>query len=297
MGAASALDNQDHVFMQYREQGMFMWRGFTLDQFTDQCFSNDQDLGKGRQMPIHYGCKSLNCHTVASPVGTQLPQAVGAAYRLKMQGKPSVAVAFFGDGTSSTADFHSALNFAATLSSPTLFICRNNGYAISTPAKDQYAGDGIVARAPGYGVAGIRVDGNDLFAVHAAVRESKKYALEHNAPVLIEAVTYRRGHHSTSDDSSRYRPKAEVDEFTDRMDPLNRLNHFLKRHGFISDEEIEQMHKQERKAVLDAIQKAEHRPKPAMESLFEDVYKEIPPHLKEQYEQLKQHVAKYPGKY
>lgn len=138
MGAAEALNNGDHMFCQYREQGLLMWRGFTLEQFTDQCFSNDRDLGKGRQMPVHYGSRALNYHTVSSPLGTQLPQAVGAAYRLKLMGKPNVAIAFFGDGCASTTDFHAALNFAATLSAPTLFFCRNNGYAISTSVKDQY---------------------------------------------------------------------------------------------------------------------------------------------------------------
>lgn len=138
MGSASALDNDDPIFAQYREQGLLMWRGFTLEQFTNQCFSNDRDLGKGRQMPIHYGSRALNYHTVSSPLGTQLPQAVGAAYRLKLMGKPNVAIAFFGDGCASTTDFHAALNFAATLSSPTIFFCRNNGYAISTPVTDQY---------------------------------------------------------------------------------------------------------------------------------------------------------------
>ena len=138
MGAAAALENGDHIFAQYREQGLLMWRGFTLEQFTNQCFSNDRDLGKGRQMPVHYGSRALNYHTVSSPLGTQLPQAVGTAYRLRMMGKPNVAIAFFGDGCASTTDFHAALNFAATLSSPCLFFCRNNGYAISTPVTDQY---------------------------------------------------------------------------------------------------------------------------------------------------------------
>lgn len=297
MGAASALDNQDQIFAQYREQGLLMWRNFTLEQFTNQCFSNDRDLGKGRQMPVHYGSRALNYHTVSSPLGTQLPQAVGAAYRLKLMGKPNVAITFFGDGCASTTDFHCALNFAATLSAPVIFFCRNNGYAISTPVTDQYAGDGIVSRAPGYGMAAIRVDGNDIFAVHAAVREAKKYALEHNAPVLIEGMTYRLGHHSTSDDSTRYRAEGEVEDFADRMDPLLRLNKFLHSHDLLTEQELSTMKDEERIAVLNAIKVAEHRPKPSMDTLFEDVYKDIPSHLKEQMAQLKEHLAKYPGKY
>lgn len=195
IGAASALELSDVILAQYREQGFLMWRGFTLQQFTDQCFSNDADLGKGRQMPVHYGSRALNYQTISSPLGTQIPQAAGAAYRLKLSGKESVSVCIFGDGCSSTTDFHSGLNFAATLNCPTIFVCRNNGYAISTSVKDQYAGDGVISRAPGYGMAGIRVDGNDIFAVHAAVREARAYALEHKAPVLIEAMSYRQGHH------------------------------------------------------------------------------------------------------
>jgi 2-oxoisovalerate dehydrogenase E1 component alpha subunit len=297
MGAASALTNQDPIFAQYREQGLLMWRGFTLEQFTNQCFSNDRDLGKGRQMPIHYGSRALNYQTVSSPLGTQLPQAVGAAYRLKLMKKPNIAICFFGDGCASTTDFHAALNFAATLSAPVIFFCRNNGYAISTPVTDQYAGDGIVSRATGYGMAAIRVDGNDVFAVHAAVREAKKYALLHNAPVLIEGMTYRLGHHSTSDDSTRYRSDDEVVEFADKMDPLIRLNLFLQQHNLITENEINALKEQERLAVLNAIKLAEKRPKPNIDSMFEDVYKEMPMHLKKQLEELKQHVAKYPDKY
>lgn len=291
IGAGSALDYGDHVFAQYREQGVLMWRGFTLDQFANQCFTNDLDLGKGRQMPIHYGSRELNYHTVSSPLGTQLPQAVGAAYRLKMQGKPNIAIAFFGDGCASTTDFHAALNFAATLSSPVIFFCRNNGYAISTPTTEQYHGDGIVGRAPGYGMAAIRVDGNDVFAVNAAVREAKKYALKNDAPVLIEGMTYRLGHHSTSDDSTQYRSKEEIDDFSCRMDPLARFNHFVKRLGYYSDADIRNIKEEERAAVIQALKKAEARPKPSRESLFDDVYHDVPSHLAEQRADLDKHLA------
>jgi 2-oxoisovalerate dehydrogenase E1 component alpha subunit len=297
MGSASALDLQDPVFAQYREQGILMWRGFTLEQFTNQCFSNDQDLGKGRQMPVHYGSRALNYQTVSSPLGTQLPQAVGAAYRLKLAGRPNVAVCYFGDGCASTTDFHSALNFAATLEAPVLFVCRNNGYAISTPTRDQYRGDGIVCRAPGYGMAAIRVDGNDVFAVHAAVREARRYALERSAPVLVEAMTYRLGHHSTSDDSTRYRNVAQVADVANRHDPIARLGQFLERYDWLGQEEEASMHDEERVAVLKAIEQAERRPPPPLDALFEDVYHDMPRSLAEQQTQLREHVAKYPKMY
>jgi 2-oxoisovalerate dehydrogenase E1 component alpha subunit len=222
-GATSALQNQDVILGQYREQGPLMWRGFTLQQYADQCFSNEADLGKGRQMPIHYGSRALNYQTISSPLGTQIPQAVGVALQLKLtaaaaateaantdtdtdtdtsagigtdsQHEKAVAICFFGEGCTSTTDFHSGLNFAATLKCPVIFFCRNNGYAISTSVEEQYASDGVVSKAPAYGMAGIRVDGNDVFAVHAAVREARAYALKNNAPVLIEAMSYRQGHH------------------------------------------------------------------------------------------------------
>lgn len=297
MGAASALEVGDPVFAQYREQGVLMWRGFTLEQFTNQCFSNNLDLGKGRQMPIHYGSRALNYHTVSSPLGTQIPHAVGAAYRLKLAGQPNVAVCFFGDGSTSTPDFHSALNFAATLKAPVIFFCRNNGYAISTPTSDQFAGDGVVSRAPGYGMAGIRVDGNDIFAVHAAVREAKQYALSNNAPVLIEAMTYRQGHHSTSDDSSQYRSPDEVLVTAQNHDPLNRLEAFLRKYGLLTEEGAEDMQKQERRDVVKAMEQAELRAPVPLQELFTDVYQEMPPHLQRQKAQLEAHVKKYPEKY
>lgn len=237
IGSASALEPEDVMLAQYREQGLLMWRGFTLEQFTNQCYGNDLDLGRGRyvsknfhfdaiasnviftqskyclthfiwiqcrQMPIHYGSRALNFHTISSPLGTQLPQAVGVAYKNKLDilkmdkgesnqqnTKPSVSIAYFGEGAASANDFHAACNFAATLKAPVIFFCRNNGYAISTSVKDQYAGDGIISRGNGYGMASIRVDGNDVIAVHAATKAAREYALTYMEPVLIEAMTYR----------------------------------------------------------------------------------------------------------
>eukprot|EP00934_Nitzschia_sp_Nitz4_P004754 Nitzschia sp. Nitz4//scaffold35_size145790//36141//37764//NITZ4_003016-RA/size145790-augustus-gene-0.131-mRNA-1//-1//CDS//3329549082//4744//frame0 len=297
IGAASALDLQDTVLAQYREQGLLMWRGFTLQQFTDQCFSNQADLGKGRQMPIHYGSRALNYQTISSPLGTQIPQAVGVGYRHKVAGKKAVSICFFGDGCASTTDFHSGMNFAATLGSPVLFFCRNNGYAISTPVTEQFRGDGIISRAPGYGMAAIRVDGNDVFAVHAAVREARNYAVENQAPVLIEAMTYRQGHHSTSDDSLRYRSADEVQRFVDSSDPIIRLQNFMERHYNITAADKKAMENQQKADVLEAMKVAERKPKPALEELFKDVYYDMPASLQEQQRELMDHLEKFPNEY
>ena len=256
IGSASALSNDDVIFAQYRETGVLMWRGFTMSQFADQCFSNKGDLGKGRQMPVHYGSRALNFHTISSPLTTQLPQAAGAAYAMKMkaerEGKDQadgVTVCYFGDGAASEGDFHAALNIAATRACPVIFFCRNNGFAISTPVADQYRGDGIVSRAKGYGIPAIRVDGNDLFAVHAVTAAAKKLALERNTPVLIETMSYRVGHHSTSDDSTRYRSTDEIKKWMTEDNPIERFKAFMSEKGWMNDKLAGEISDEERLTV------------------------------------------------
>ena len=131
LGSAAALTLEDVIFGQYREAGVLLYRGFTIDQFMNQCYSNELDLGKGRQMPVHYGSRELNFQTISSPLGTQLPQAAGAAYALKRSGKKACVVCYFGDGAASEGDFHAALNMAATTDSPVIFFW----YANSIPIK------------------------------------------------------------------------------------------------------------------------------------------------------------------
>merc|ERR1719500_1703715 len=199
IGSAAALKKNDLVYGQYREAGVLTYRGFTLDQFCDQCYGNASDLGKGKQMPIHYGSKDLSFVTISSPLATQMPQAVGSAYAFKRAQNGLVVICYFGEGAASEGDAHAAFNFAATLECPIIFFCRNNGYAISTPVSEQYRGDGIAVRGPAYGMSTIRVDGNDVLAVYNAVKAAREMAITENKPVLIEAMTYRIGHHSTSD--------------------------------------------------------------------------------------------------
>ena len=135
VGSAAAFDDDDVLFTQYREQGALLWRGFSFGDFADQCFGNSRDIGKGRQMPVHYGDKSKKFVTVSSPLATQIPQAVGAAYGMKLAGERRCAVAYFGDGAASEGDCHAALNFASTLQAPIVFLCRNNGTLPSIPEK------------------------------------------------------------------------------------------------------------------------------------------------------------------
>lgn len=178
-------------------------------------------------MPVHYGSNVLNYQTISSPLATQIPQASGAAYAYKLSGENKIVCCYFGEGAASEGDFHAALNFAATRDCPVLFFCRNNGFAISTPVKDQFRGDGIASRAAGYGITVIRVDGNDIWAVYDATQKAREYIRTHGRPVLLEAMSYRQGHHSTSDDSTRYREVAEIKRWKAESDPIDRLKKHL----------------------------------------------------------------------
>lgn len=285
------------VFAQYREQGVLLWRGFTLQQAADQCFSNIDDRGKGRQMPVHYGSRELNYQTISSPLATQIPQAVGAAYANKLAKADAISICYFGEGAASEGDFHAALNFAATLEAPVVFFCRNNGYAISTPVVDQFRGDGIASRAAGYGMHAIRVDGNDLLAVKVATETARKLALEKSVPVLIEAMSYRRGHHSTSDDSTRYRSAAEIKMWQESQDPVERFRKYMEDKGWWNAEQEVALRDRERLAVLKAMEAAEAKPKPPLQLMFVDVYAEKTDNIVQQEQELLEHISKYPDNY
>ena len=297
IGSASALKLDDMILAQYREVGVLLWRGFTLQQCADQCFSNEKDLGKGRQMPVHYGSKDLNFQTISSPLTTQLPQAAGVAYAQKLSKADACTVVYFGEGAASEGDFHAAMNFASTLEVPLIFFCRNNGYAISTPTQDQFHGDGIASRAVGYGMHCIRVDGNDIIAVKQATEAARKLAIEKCCPVFIEAMSYRRGHHSTSDDSTRYRSQSEITHWQDSYDPVARFRTYIEDKGWWNSEFEMKQKEEERAEVLAAMEVAEGRKKPPVSELFEDVYAEKPAHILRQEQQLQEHIAKYADHY
>ncbi|KAJ9704110.1 hypothetical protein PVL29_005412 [Vitis rotundifolia] len=297
VASAAALSIDDVIFPQYREPGVLLWRGFTLQEFANQCFGNKADYGKGRQMPIHYGSNKHNYVTVSSTVATQIPQAVGAAYSLKMDGKDACTVTYFGDGGSSTGDFHAALNFAAVMEAPVIFICRNNGWAISTPVSDQFRSDGVVVRGRGYGVRSIRVDGNDALAMYTAVHAARKMAITEHRPILIEALTYRAGHHSTSDDSSKYRPVSEIELWRMARDPVSRLRRWIESNDWWSGEAESELRSNVRKEVLDAIQVAERVEKPPIAEIFTDVYDAPPSNLCEQEKLLRETIRRFPQDY
>ncbi|MFC4654545.1 MULTISPECIES: thiamine pyrophosphate-dependent dehydrogenase E1 component subunit alpha [Rheinheimera] len=296
IGSAAALHDQDMIMAQYREQGALRYRGFSLEQFMNQLFSNEKDLGKGRQMPVHYGSKDIYYMTISSPLGTQIPQAAGYAYAQKLRGLSNITLCYFGEGAASEGDFHAGLNMAAVHKAPVIFFCRNNGYAISTPANEQFKGDGIACRAVGYGMKSIRVDGADIMAVYQATKLARDYALEHNEPVLIESIAYRLGAHSSSDDPSGYRSKEE-EELWRKNDPVSRFRLWLVKQGWLDEEADKAKLDLLRQEILDALKVAEKVAKPGIEHLMSDVYAEPIPLLNEQLEELKAHIRKYPDAY
>lgn len=297
VASAAALDDGDMIMGQYREQGSLAYRGFTVEQFMNQLFSNEKDLGKGRQMPVHYGCADLNFMTISSPLGTQIPQATGYAFGQKMDKTEKCTICYFGEGAASEGDFHAALNMASVYKVPVIFFCRNNGYAISTPAQgEQYGGDGIAPRGIGYGMKTIRIDGNDVFAVLKATQEARRLAVEENEPVLIEAMSYRMSGHSTSDDPTGYRTREEEKEW-EAKDPLDRLQKWMMNEGWLDKDHVETHHAEVKAQVLAALKEAEKVPVPHIDELINDVYDEPTDMLKEQLDELKDHIRKYPDAY
>ncbi|XVE95587.1 hypothetical protein REPUB_Repub02eG0111600 [Reevesia pubescens] len=294
IASAAALSKHDIVLPQYREPGVLLWRGFTLQEFANQCFGNQGDGGKGRQMPVHYGSSKHNFITVSSPIATQLPQAAGMAYSLKMDKKDACAVAFIGDGGTSEGDFHAGLNFAAVMAAPVIFVCRNNGWAISTPVAEQFRSDGIVVKGQAYGIPSIRVDGTDALAVYGAIHAARNMAISDQGPVLIETLAYRVGHHSTSDDSTKYRPLDEIKYWKMDRNPVNRFRKWIEINGWWSERDEAEHQSSIKKQLLQAIQVAEKTEKPPLTELFADVYDLPPSNLHEQEKQLKETVNKYP---
>ncbi|XP_059299087.1 2-oxoisovalerate dehydrogenase subunit alpha 1, mitochondrial-like isoform X1 [Lycium ferocissimum] len=297
IASAAALSPHDIVLPQYREAGILLWRGFTVQECTNQCFGNKDDKGKGRQMPVHYGSKKHNVITISSPLATQISQAAGVAYSLKMDKRGTCAAAYSGDGGTSEGDFHAGLNFAAVMEAPVIFICRNNGWAISTPIHEQFRSDGVVAKGLGYGIRSIRVDGNDVIAVYSAICAARNMAISEERPILVEAMTYRVGHHSTSDDSTKYRPTNEIEYWKTARSPIARFRKYIQRNGWWSDDKESELCSYVKKQVLQAIKTAEEMEKPSLTELFTDVYEQMPPNLQEQEMSTRDTIKKHPKDY
>jgi len=275
----------DWIFPALREQAVMLVRGFPLTTFIAQVFGNAGDLLKGRQMPSHMSARQVRQVSWSSVIGPQIPHAVGAAWAAKIAKKDDVTVGFCGDGATSEPDFHAAMTFAGVQQTPSVIICQNNHWSISVPTARQTASATIAVKGHAYGVPSYRVDGNDVLAVFDVVHEAVERARAGGGPTFIEAVTYRIGAHSTSDDPTRYRSDEEVKTWQ-RKDPIERYHRWLVGKGLTTDEKRRSLEAELDAEIIAAIKEVEPLPPPARETLFDDVYQELPWHLREQREQL-----------
>ena len=291
VSAAAALDREDMNFPTYRQQGLLIARGYPLVEMMNQIYSNRGDKLQGRQLPIMYSDKAHGFFSISGNLGTQYPQAVGWAMASAIKGDSRIAMGWTGEGATAEGDFHSALTFATVYNAPVVLAVVNNQWAISS-----YSGIAggeratFASRAKGYGIAGLRVDGNDALAVYAAVSWAAERARSNNGPTLIEFFTYRAEGHSTSDDPSVYRPSTEARSWP-LGDPIERLKRHLIALGEWDDERQTALEEEAVAAVRDAQREAEKKGTLATASIdfpqdvrtmFNDVFEELPWHLKEQ---------------
>jgi 2-oxoisovalerate dehydrogenase E1 component alpha subunit len=297
VAAAMALAERDMIFPSYRNLGVFLVRGFPLVDLFSQLLSNLRDMCKGRQLPVMYHSAARRVFSISGNLATQFPQAVGWAMAAAIKGESDLAAAWIGEGSTAAADFHHALTFAKVYRAPVILNVVNNQWAIST--FQGFAGGeqrSFAARGPGVGIAGLRIDGNDFLAVYAATRWAAERARAGQGATLIEHVTYRAGAHSTSDDPTRYRPR---DEFHDWPlgDPLERLKRHLivlgewdeARHAALTAEIEDALGVAWREAITHGTLTEGPRLDPSL--MFEDVFKEMPRHLREQRDELLAELA------
>jgi len=285
LGSAAALGDNDWLFPCYREFGAALWRGMTLEAYMHNMFGNALDPAKGRQMPDHYTCRAAKFGSISSPIGTQITQAVGFAWAAKMKKDPLATLVYFGEGATSSNEFHNGMNFAGVFKTPTVFLCRNNGWAISVPAERQTASASFAEKGVAYGIPSVQCDGNDLFAVIKVTRDAVARAAAGGGPTLIEALTYRISGHSTSDDPKAYR-KDDVVENWRKKDPLVRLRKYLDTANLWTDAQQAELEAKIDGELKSAVAKAEEAAPPKLETMFDDVYASLPWNLKEQKAEL-----------
>jgi len=301
IAAAHALASDDMVFPSYRQQGILIARGYPLLEMINQIYSNRGDKLKGRQLPIMYSSRAHSFFTISGNLATQVPQAVGWAMASAIRHDSRIAATWLGEGSTAEGDFHSGMTFAAVYNAPVIFNVVNNQWAISSFSG--FAGSErttFAARAIGYGIAGLRIDGNDPLAVYAATRWAADRARSNNGPTLIEHFTYRAEGHSTSDDPTQYRSAQEREEWP-LGDPIMRLKQHLIAIGEWSEEQHAEMDLALAEEVKAATKEAEkngilghglHHP---FHTMFEDVFEELPWHLEEQAAQaIRERQIKWP---
>ncbi len=265
---------QDWMAPFYRSIASAMTFGMTAEDIITAHLAKADDVSSGgRQMPGHYGGAPYNIVSLSSPVGTQVLHAVGIAMGAWVRGDDVVAMTQFGEGTSNQGEVHEAMNFAGVHNLPVIFVCENNGYAISVPLDRQVAGGSVAARAAGYGMPGVVVDGGDVLACYAAAKEAHERARSGGGPTLIEARCVRLTSHSSDDDQRRYRDPAEVEALKEH-DPIPMFAAELRAVGVLTDELDERIRAEIKTEVNVASRRAEARPEPSVDEAHERVYAE-----------------------
>jgi 2-oxoisovalerate dehydrogenase E1 component alpha subunit len=292
VGQAFALAPDDMAFPTYRQQGLLIARGHPLLDMMCQCYSNTRDRLKGRQLPVLYSSKEASFFTISGNLGTQFPQAVGWAMASGYKGDRRIAAGWIGEGSTAEPDFHHALTFASVYRVPVILNVVNNQWAISS--HQEIAGGEaatFASRAIGFGLACLRVDGNDFLAVYGATQWAAERARANHGATLIELFTYRAAPHSTSDDPSRYRPEDEGEKWP-YGDPIDRLSRHLIGLGEWSPERQAQLASEVADEVREIGREAERygtfdkAPHFSARTMFEDVFKEMPGHLRRQRQEL-----------
>lgn len=282
VGSAFALEPRDWLWSGLREGGAALMRGLPLAEYIAQMYCNSNDSAKGRQMCNHFQHKESHYPSWSSVIGTQIPHGVGAALAAKQRGLDEVHVIYFGDGATSSNGFHSGLNFAGVWKVPAVFVCIDNGWAISVASRDQTAAESYADKAIAYGMPGVDVDGNDALACYRETKSAIDRARAGEGPSLVVLESYRMLGHSSSDDPSKYRDAAEVEQWAAR-DPLERFERHLVTRRVLAAGERNRI-EAELTAEIDAeIHRQESAAPMALKTLVEDVYADVPRHLRIQY--------------
>jgi len=281
VGSVYGIEKRDYVFPYYRDQGVLLARGVTVKQLLNRYFGNASDDMKGRDLPNLYSYRENRIFSNSAPIASNLQISVGFAMAAKMNKENIIAISYFGDGATSSGEFHVALNFAGVFKAPCIFVCENNQYAISVPIKRQTASENISMKARAYGIHGETVDGNDFFAVQAAVSAARDRALKGQGATLLECVTYRYSSHSSSDDWKKYRPKEEVEEWKKR-DPIALFKDQLYAMSVLTEETEKKLLEEVQSEIAAATRSTEDPLPPPEESLITDVYANVPKALKDE---------------
>ena len=270
VGSASALEPNDVIAPSHRDLGANLMKGITPKEYMAQYLARQTGLTRGRDGNVHYGDIKRGVIGFISPMADLLPVAAGVGLAFKLRRERRVVAAFFGDGASSRGDFHEALNLAAVMKLPVLFICHNNQFAYSTPLEKQMAVEHIADRAKAYGMPGTTVDGNDVLAVRSAVADAASRAREGGGPSLVEGKTMRMRGHAEHDDAS-YVPAAMLEEWRKR-DPIDRFEAYLRDRKLLGDTTAKEINNRLSKEIEEAVSFAESSPFPDGKDLLKGVY-------------------------